>query len=229
MVAILEPTHVSPQQADDLAFLHYTDQTSQPMPERDLEISAYIYTHIYLLYVYLHICTFLCVYKLTFYFMGPQRHRQYPTVMLLENRPLRPIFWGPSWSSLLREVVSKFGISNLLQVVIPPQMDDFMDIISNLLILAEVEEPGFRSPILRSPKIDATWHGSHFGVSMDPGKLSLLFFLLCQNGRVHKFQAMPTVSQTNKWREQSVSRSNTSRRWKVLLRRAWTQSSFPKF
>jgi len=94
--------------------------------------------------------------------------------------------------------VSKFGISNLLQVVIPPQMDDFMDIISNLLILAEVEEPGFRSPILRSPKIDATWHGSHFGVSMDPGKLSLLFFLLCQNGRVHKFQAMPTVSQTNK-------------------------------
>ena len=109
-------------------------------------------------------------------------------------------FWGPSWSSLLREVDLKiwdlkFATSGDLSL--HKWMISWI-LISNLLILAEVEELGFGSLILRSPRIDATWHGSHFGVSMDPGKWSLLFFLLCQNGKVHKFQSMPTVSQTNK-------------------------------
>jgi len=146
--------------------------------------------------------------------------------------PLGRFFLGPSWSSVLEKWVAKiWGSPKSARMwwFKPPKMGHFMDIhLLIMLILAEVVELGLGSPIL-SPRIDATWAWVPFWGSNGSREVVIVIFFAKMEGFIH-FKPCPQCRRPiNLRREQSVSRSNTSRRWKVLLRRALTQSSFPKF
>jgi hypothetical protein len=157
------------------------------------------------------------------------------SAQLLENRPAAnfpwaDFFWVQVGAVCWRSGSQKFGdLLNLLEcgdLSLQKWVISFMDIhLLIMLILAEVVELGLGSP----PRIDATWAWVPFWGSNGSREVVIVILFAKMEGFIH-FKPCPQCRRPiNLRREQSVSRSNTSRRWKVLLRRALTQSSFPKF